>query len=121
MCNCHGVAQTRHDLDDPPQSHEDCFKSTLGEVFARAWTLASRREKRVIKPTQLDVQRPYIASCRTTLRAYTLLTQPGGMEDDVGSVVSFKSVGGILTAHLHAGDDTFGISLGEPGLTKTEV
>jgi hypothetical protein len=44
-----------------------------------------------------------------------------GMENDTGSVASFENVGGVLTAHLHAGDDSIGTTFGEPGLTKAEV
>jgi hypothetical protein len=121
LCNCANFGQAVHDPENPPKSHEECFKSTVGKVFPRAWASPSRREKRVNKPVQLDIQRPYIRTCRTTLRAYALLAQPMGLEDDIGSVISFKNVGSILTAHLHAGDDTFGWAYGELGLTKAEV
>lgn len=117
-CDCRSGGQVDH---DEPSLTEDCFKETIGTVFASAWTAAAGREKRARKPAQLDIDRKYIRTDRSTLRAYALLCHPLGIEDNLGEVIAFENVGGVLTAHLHAGDDTMHISCDILPLPKMEV
>src|SRR5256885_5487230 len=49
--------------------HDNCWNSSIGSTFPRAWSSAARREKWVRKPKQLDPTKKYIRTDVRTIKA----------------------------------------------------
>jgi hypothetical protein len=96
----------RHQCDQyqtPCFEHDgkQCFNSTLGKVFQKAWTSPQQRNRRVFKPYQLHPRKSYVRIDEKVLMAYVLMSRELGYSND-REVVQFKEVDGLLTAHLIA-------------------
>ncbi|KAF2193184.1 hypothetical protein K469DRAFT_715221 [Zopfia rhizophila CBS 207.26] len=89
--------------------HDNCWNSSIGSTFPKAWTSAARREKWVRKPKQLDPTKKYIRTDVRTLKAYLLMNRykgttwdsKTGKSVDQGPTIQFSDVNGVLTAHLY--------------------